>query len=255
MRQRFHCSSQVASDSNLSTFSRIPILSFIGSYFIINKLIFNSFNQVPIPSPAPPRPAPPRSAPVLPFNQRVALDLHPPPSYHKEIALDLHPPPSLRTWSLIIYGVAPRANMNQQRSRRFRAAEDVVEAGAISLLMQVYRMEFTAMGGYLTDSGEQGQGNQREFMSLILVGLGYERPRIRIPAFVIMPIAEMVERTYNILSPYGMKVPQLTPSRIRLLNCNRTFSSTKANDRLGYGPIVPLQEPELQEGRGSEADY
>ncbi|XP_071710720.1 3beta-hydroxysteroid-dehydrogenase/decarboxylase-like [Rutidosis leptorrhynchoides] len=81
-----------------------------------------------------------------------------------------------------------------------------------------------------------------EFMSLILVGLGYERPKIKIPATVMMPIAHMVERVYKILGPYGMKVPQLTPSRIRLLTCTRTFNSAKANDRLGYSPIVPLQE-------------
>ncbi|KAI3513548.1 hypothetical protein L1887_20884 [Cichorium endivia] len=81
-----------------------------------------------------------------------------------------------------------------------------------------------------------------EFMSLILVGLGYERPQIKIPAFVMMPIAHLVEHIYHKLAPYGMKVPQFTPSRIRLLTCNRTFSSLKANDRLGYRPIVPLQE-------------
>ncbi|KVH98584.1 3-beta hydroxysteroid dehydrogenase/isomerase [Cynara cardunculus var. scolymus] len=81
-----------------------------------------------------------------------------------------------------------------------------------------------------------------EFMSLILAGLGYERPKIKIPAFVMMPIACLVERIYHLLAPYGMKVPQLTPSRIRLLTCNRTFSSFKANDRLGYRPIVPLKE-------------
>ncbi|XP_076947832.1 3beta-hydroxysteroid-dehydrogenase/decarboxylase-like [Bidens hawaiensis] len=81
-----------------------------------------------------------------------------------------------------------------------------------------------------------------EFISLILVGLGFERPGIKIPAFVMMPIAHMVERIYKVLAPYGMKVPQLTPSRIRLLSCNRTFNSAKANDRLGYSPIVTLQE-------------
>ncbi|KAL6987119.1 3beta-hydroxysteroid-dehydrogenase/decarboxylase isoform 2 [Sarracenia purpurea var. burkii] len=81
-----------------------------------------------------------------------------------------------------------------------------------------------------------------EFVSLVLEGLGYERPRIKIPAFVIMPIAYLVERAYKLLAPYGMKVPQFTPSRIRLLSCSRTFSCSKANDRLGYTPIVPFQE-------------
>ncbi|KAL6988088.1 3beta-hydroxysteroid-dehydrogenase/decarboxylase isoform 2, variant 2 [Sarracenia purpurea var. burkii] len=81
-----------------------------------------------------------------------------------------------------------------------------------------------------------------EFVSLVLEGLGYERPRIRIPAFVIMPIAYLVERAYKLLAPYGMNVPQFTPSRIRLLSCSRTFSCSKANDRLGYTPIVPFQE-------------
>ncbi|XP_010417411.1 PREDICTED: 3beta-hydroxysteroid-dehydrogenase/decarboxylase isoform X2 [Camelina sativa] len=81
-----------------------------------------------------------------------------------------------------------------------------------------------------------------EFMSQLLEGLGYERPSIKIPAFVMMPIAHLVELTYKMLGPYGMKVPQLTPSRVRLLSCSRTFDSMKAKDRLGYAPVVPLQE-------------
>ncbi|CAL5401965.1 unnamed protein product [Camellia sinensis] len=81
-----------------------------------------------------------------------------------------------------------------------------------------------------------------EFVSLVLEGLGYERPRIKIPVFVIMPIACLVEWTYKLLAPYGMKVPQFTPSRVRLLSCSRTFNCLKANDRLGYTPIVPFQD-------------
>ncbi|RAL45900.1 hypothetical protein DM860_006054 [Cuscuta australis] len=81
-----------------------------------------------------------------------------------------------------------------------------------------------------------------EFISLILEGLGYKRPSIKIPAYVMMPIAHVVEWTYKLFGPYGMKVPQLTPSRIRLLSCSRTFSCSKANDLLGYTPIVTLQE-------------
>ncbi|XP_074334562.1 3beta-hydroxysteroid-dehydrogenase/decarboxylase-like [Apium graveolens] len=81
-----------------------------------------------------------------------------------------------------------------------------------------------------------------DFLSLILVGLGYERPRIKVPVSIMMPIAHVVELIYTVLAPYGMKVPQLTPSRVRLLSCNRTFDCSKANDRLGYSPVVPLQE-------------
>ncbi|CAO2839373.1 unnamed protein product [Amaranthus hypochondriacus] len=81
-----------------------------------------------------------------------------------------------------------------------------------------------------------------EFMSLILEGLGYERPRIKIPAFVMMPIAYLVLFIYTLLAPFGMKVPQLTPSRVRLLSRSRTFNCSKAKDRLGYIPIVSLQE-------------
>ncbi|KAK4752403.1 hypothetical protein SAY87_021201 [Trapa incisa] len=81
-----------------------------------------------------------------------------------------------------------------------------------------------------------------EFISQILEGLGYERPRIKIPAFVMMPIAHLVELIYRLLGPYGMKVPQLTPSRVRLLSCNRSFSCSKANEQLGYTPLVSLQE-------------
>ncbi|XP_054797227.1 3beta-hydroxysteroid-dehydrogenase/decarboxylase-like isoform X1 [Prosopis cineraria] len=81
-----------------------------------------------------------------------------------------------------------------------------------------------------------------EFMSLVLEDLGYERPRIKIPVFVIMPIAHMVEWAYRLLGPYGMKVPQLTPSRVRLLSCSRTFNCSKAKDSIGYTPIITLQE-------------
>lgn len=67
------------------------------------------------------------------------------------------------------------------------------------------------------------------------------RPSIKIPVSVMMPIAHLVEFTYKLFSRYGMRVPQLTPSRIRLLSCNRTFSCTKARVQLDYEPIVPLK--------------
>ncbi|XP_010548507.1 PREDICTED: 3beta-hydroxysteroid-dehydrogenase/decarboxylase-like [Tarenaya hassleriana] len=81
-----------------------------------------------------------------------------------------------------------------------------------------------------------------EFMSRILEGLGYDRPRIKILGFVMMPIAHLLELTYVMFRQYGMKAPQLTPSRVRLVSLNNTFDCSKAKDRLGYTPIVPLEE-------------
>lgn len=81
-----------------------------------------------------------------------------------------------------------------------------------------------------------------EFVSLILEGLGYERPTIKIPAGVMMPVAHVVERAYKFFSRYGMSVPQLTPSRIRLLTCTRTFDCSKARRLIAYEPIVSLEE-------------
>uniref|UniRef100_M8BIV8 3beta-hydroxysteroid-dehydrogenase/decarboxylase isoform 2 n=1 Tax=Aegilops tauschii TaxID=37682 RepID=M8BIV8_AEGTA len=59
-------------------------------------------------------------------------------------------------------------------------------------------------------------------------------PSIKIPVSVMMPLAHVVEWTYKSFCKYGMKVPQLTPSRIRLLSCNRTFSCSRAKDQLGW---------------------
>ncbi|GLJ08113.1 hypothetical protein SUGI_0081560 [Cryptomeria japonica] len=81
-----------------------------------------------------------------------------------------------------------------------------------------------------------------EFVSSIVGGLGYQRPRIHIPLKVMMPIACMVEWIYRKLAPYGMPLPQFTPSRMRLLTCSRTFSSLRAQKLLGYAPVVPLEQ-------------
>jgi hypothetical protein len=78
----------------------------------------------------------------------------------------------------------------------------------------------------------------------VLMCLNFElnyRPSVKIPVSVMMPVAHVVEWTYQKFAKYGMKVPQLTPSRIRLLSCNRTFSCSRAKDQLGYEPLVSLK--------------
>ncbi|CAN0887769.1 3beta-hydroxysteroid-dehydrogenase/decarboxylase isoform 2 [Linum grandiflorum] len=86
-----------------------------------------------------------------------------------------------------------------------------------------------------------------EFAGNVWEGLGYQsdvvcRPTVKVPAAVVLPIAYAIQWAYNILGPYGMKVPVLIPSRVRLLSGNRSFSCAKAHERLGYTPIVSLEE-------------
>ncbi|XP_010548504.1 PREDICTED: 3beta-hydroxysteroid-dehydrogenase/decarboxylase-like [Tarenaya hassleriana] len=81
-----------------------------------------------------------------------------------------------------------------------------------------------------------------DFVSEIIEGLGYERPSIKIPVFVVMPIAYLVELIYKLFGPNALKLPHLTPWRVRFISLSTTFDCSKAKERLGYTPIVPLQE-------------
>lgn len=81
-----------------------------------------------------------------------------------------------------------------------------------------------------------------EFSSLILEGLGYERPYIHIPVNLVMPIAWVVEMICKKLASYGMAMPQLTRRRIRLFSCTRTFNCSRAQKYISYSPIVSLKE-------------
>ncbi|CAI0555901.1 unnamed protein product [Linum tenue] len=81
-----------------------------------------------------------------------------------------------------------------------------------------------------------------EFTGNVCAGLGYERPRIKVPAIAVLPVAHAIQWAYNLLGTYGMKLPVLIPSRIRLLSGNRSFSCAKAHELLGYTPIVSLED-------------
>lgn len=81
-----------------------------------------------------------------------------------------------------------------------------------------------------------------EFSSLILEGLGYERPYIHIPVNLVMPIAWVVELALKKLASYGMAVPWSIRSMIRLLSCTKTFNCSRAQKYINYSPVVSLKE-------------
>ncbi|MCO5546575.1 hypothetical protein L7F22_000004 [Adiantum nelumboides] len=82
-----------------------------------------------------------------------------------------------------------------------------------------------------------------EFMSEILEGLGYERPKIHLPVKLLMPVACLVAWTFEHLPfLFGGKPPQFTPSRLRLVSSWRTFKCDRAAQLIRYHPVIPLEE-------------
>ncbi|KAA8531429.1 hypothetical protein F0562_006218 [Nyssa sinensis] len=81
-----------------------------------------------------------------------------------------------------------------------------------------------------------------EFVSLILEGLGYQRPMIKLPACVVWYIvslakwmcAKMDSRIFN-SSGYVHNIVQLA-------SCTRTFNCSAAQKDIGYSPVVSLEE-------------
>ncbi|XP_044955031.1 3beta-hydroxysteroid-dehydrogenase/decarboxylase-like [Hordeum vulgare subsp. vulgare] len=86
--------------------------------------------------------------------------------------------------------------------------------------------------------------NLWDFYFMVLEELGYKRTKIRISSHLLVPIAYVLDWSYNkILSHYGMsEPPMLTPTNIKYLTLNRTFNCNKATQELGYKPIISLQE-------------
>lgn len=87
--------------------------------------------------------------------------------------------------------------------------------------------------------------NMWRFIYIVLEELGFKRRiKIKIPAYLLKPIARVLGWNYNKLSSiYGVR-PKfwLTSVTIKYLTLNRTFSCNNAIEQLGYQPIVSLKE-------------
>ena len=78
----------------------------------------------------------------------------------------------------------------------------------------------------------------------ICEGLGYPRPSVHLPAWLILAIAVFVVRVVVPLAALCGKTIQsdFTPARIRLATVSRTFSCEAAKRDLGYVPEVSMDE-------------
>ncbi|XP_024375719.1 3beta-hydroxysteroid-dehydrogenase/decarboxylase [Physcomitrium patens] len=82
-----------------------------------------------------------------------------------------------------------------------------------------------------------------DFLTKIITGLGYPKPKFNIPAPLVLTIAEAYDSLAKVLAPLGVKpAVNFNPVRLRLVTVTRTFNSNRAAQLLGYKPIVSLEE-------------
>ncbi|KDP43887.1 hypothetical protein JCGZ_20897 [Jatropha curcas] len=80
-----------------------------------------------------------------------------------------------------------------------------------------------------------------EFVSILLEGLGYQRPLIKLPARMVWYILLFVKWTHPKLGLQKYN-HELSAYFFRLASHTRTFSCTSAQRRIGYLPVVSLDD-------------
>lgn len=83
-----------------------------------------------------------------------------------------------------------------------------------------------------------------EHMGVILKGLGYPPPSVRIPFIVCFILAAISDFIFWLISPIykPSEAPTFTKHRVRLLSTDRRISCAKAKRDLGYVASVTMQE-------------
>ncbi|KAK1632321.1 hypothetical protein QYE76_006636 [Lolium multiflorum] len=81
-----------------------------------------------------------------------------------------------------------------------------------------------------------------EFMSCMMEAMGCQRPRINLPAKVVLFVAQISNMIHHRLGLPMSSTPLLYPDTVYFLSCTRTFNTSKARKLLGYDPIVSLED-------------
>ncbi|XP_043707373.1 3beta-hydroxysteroid-dehydrogenase/decarboxylase [Telopea speciosissima] len=81
-----------------------------------------------------------------------------------------------------------------------------------------------------------------DFLSLMLEGLGPQRPTIHLPAWMVWSILVLVKWALEKVGDQRNAYSLLTPALFQLLSRTRTFNCSNAQKHFGYSPIVSLDE-------------
>lgn len=81
-----------------------------------------------------------------------------------------------------------------------------------------------------------------DFMSEMLVGLGYAAPRFHLPYWLVYGLALLLWLLTWILHPFVSLKHTFTPMRVALAGTHHYYSCQRAKEDLGYKPVVSLKE-------------
>uniref|UniRef100_A0A8C7Y2N0 NAD(P) dependent steroid dehydrogenase-like n=1 Tax=Oryzias sinensis TaxID=183150 RepID=A0A8C7Y2N0_9TELE len=81
-----------------------------------------------------------------------------------------------------------------------------------------------------------------DFMSEVLVGLGYAAPRFHLPYRLVYGLALLLWLLSVLLRPFFAFKPTFTPMRVALAGTFHYYSCQRAKEHLGYKPVVSLKE-------------
>ncbi|KAM8848346.1 sterol-4-alpha-carboxylate 3-dehydrogenase, decarboxylating [Synchiropus picturatus] len=81
-----------------------------------------------------------------------------------------------------------------------------------------------------------------DFMSQVLVGLGYAAPSLRLPYSLVYGLAVLLWLLALLLRPLLAIKPTFTPMRVALAGTHHYYSCERAKKDLGYKPVVSLKE-------------
>jgi len=82
-----------------------------------------------------------------------------------------------------------------------------------------------------------------QFTGDLLEGLGYERPRIRLPFWLMFVVFFIFQYLISpLLKPFIKISSDLTVNRVRIVARNRVFNTKKSVEILGYVPKVTMSE-------------
>lgn len=78
-----------------------------------------------------------------------------------------------------------------------------------------------------------------EFVSLVLEGLGYQRPMIKLPAYLVQHVVSLAKAIHDSTNAnQSISVHNI----VSLALCSRTFKCYAAQNHLGYSPVVSLED-------------